>query len=181
MKGRKPKPLQQRLAEGAGHRLGVHVLDDKIGALPRPARGLPGPPRHLTGVAREQWLAWKQDLECMQMDFRADAAILEGACVNYARALAADEILKRTGCQITEEMWDRTRKRKKLGTRLRNHPAVAVSHAAWRNVAAFCAELGLTLASRQRLSIDPNASDGSRDELMELLSAPREKKNDPPN
>jgi P27 family predicted phage terminase small subunit len=117
----------------------------------------------------------------MQMDFRADAAILEGACVNYARALAADEILKRTGCQITEEMWDRTRKRKKLGTRLRNHPAVAVSHAAWRNVAAFCAELGLTLASRQRLSIDPNASDGSRDELMELLSAPREKKNDPPN
>jgi P27 family predicted phage terminase small subunit len=180
MKGRKPKPLQQRLAEGDAKRFGVHKLDEKLAALPKAVRGLPAAPRYLRGVAREQWDRWKSDLEFMEMDFVADATMLAAACVMYQRALEADETIKREGAQITETMFDRTRRRRKLGVRIRNHPAISVSHTAWRNVAAFCAELGLTLASRQRLAIDPEANRGSREELMKLLTMPREKKSEPP-
>jgi P27 family predicted phage terminase small subunit len=116
----------------------------------------------------------------MEMDFRADATMLAAACVMYQRATEADETLRREGAQIREVMFDRTRRRKKLGARLRNHPAISVSHTAWRAVAAFCSELGLTLASRQRIAIDPDVNSGSRDELMRLLTLPREKKSEPP-
>lgn len=116
----------------------------------------------------------------MEMDFAADATMLEAACVMYQRAVEADETIKREGAQLTEQLFDRTRKGKKLGVRIRNHPATSVSNSAWRNVAAFCSELGLTLASRQRLTIDPEASGGSRDRLFELLTMPREKKSEPP-
>ena len=63
MRGRKPKSVQNKIAEGDAKRYGVHKLDEKLAALPKAVRGLPDAPSHLTGLAWQQWAIWKQDLE----------------------------------------------------------------------------------------------------------------------
>jgi P27 family predicted phage terminase small subunit len=176
MKGRKPKPLARAFAEGDTRKVGARKLGERIAALPKAARGLPDPPAHLSAIAAEQWAIWKQDLELMGQDFRADAAVLEGACVNYARAIEQDYIL-RNGCQVEEPLIDRATGQM-LGVRLKNHPAVAVSSTCWRNVQMFCSDLGLTLISRQRLSIDAPAS-SAPSRLSEILNQPRPPKPPP--
>jgi len=171
MKGRKPKPIQRQMVEGDPAKRGVNTLDRKIAALPKAQRGIPDPPRHLQGLAREQWGIWKRDLELMQMDYSADAVMLEGACINYARAIEADETLK-DGCQVEEPITD-SLTGNQIGVKLKNHPAVAVSNTCWRNVHMFCSELGLSLVARQRLSVEAGDTTNESDELMKLLSAPR--------
>jgi P27 family predicted phage terminase small subunit len=172
MRGRKPKALQRSLVEGDTQHIGVKKLDRRIAALPKAARGLPEPPSHVTGLAREQWCIWKRDLELMQQDYSADAVTLEGACVNYARAIEADGTLKH-GAQVEEPIVDRTTG-EKTGVRIKKHPAVAVSNSSWRLVKAFCSDLGLPLASRSQLSIE--SPDTELDDLLELLSRPRKPK-----
>lgn len=174
MKGKKPKPINQRIAEGDLRHVGTGKLEQQRLAQIKAVRGLPDAPQHLNAVAREQWAIWKQDLELMEQDYHADAVMLEGACVNYARALEQDEIL-RHGCQVEEAIIDKATG-VRIGTRLRNHPAVAVSNACWRNVHAFCSDQGLSLVSRQRLAID--APDHSTQDLMKLLGAARTGKDD---
>ena len=169
MRGRKPKPIKRQIAEGDPRDRGKHVLDQRLAKLPKAMRGLPEPPSHLTGLAREQWFIWKRELELMQQDYSADAVILEGACINYARAIEADEILK-DGCEVEEPLFDRTTG-DRIGTRLKNHPAVARSNACWRNVQALCGDLGLSLVLRQRLSIE--TGDTGQEDLLTLLLKPR--------
>jgi len=181
MKGRKPKAVQQQIIEGDPSHRGVHKLDSMRSALPKAQRGLPNPPSHVTGLAREQWMIWKRDLELMQMDYSADAVTLEGACVNYARAIEADEILK-DGCEVEEPLFDKITGNV-IGQRIKNHPAVARSALCWKMVHTFCSELGLTLVSRQRLSIETADAGKHEDELMRLLTGPRAErpKEDPVN
>src|SRR5574337_2001247 len=99
MRGRKPKPITQHIAEGDPSKLGVNKLDERLAKQPKAARGLPICPRHLSGRARAAWNFWKAELEGMKLDCRPDAMMLEGACVNYARAVQADIILTH-GCQV---------------------------------------------------------------------------------
>lgn len=168
MRGRKPKPLQRQFAEGDTRHIGARKLNERLAALPKAMRGLGDPPPHLSELAKQQWAIWREDLEIMQQDFRADAVILEGACVSYARAIEADEILK-DGCEVEEPFVDKVTGA--IGHVLKKHPAVAVSNVSWRRAKAFCAELGLSLISRQRLSIESVTHGGSN--LMELLLKPR--------
>jgi P27 family predicted phage terminase small subunit len=113
----------------------------------------------------------------MQMDYSADAVILEGACVNYARAIEADEELK-DACTWKEPLIDK-RTGDVIGYKLKNHPAMARSSTCWRNVQSFCSELGLSLISRQRLATQAGGTTGA-DELMDLLLGPRPKRDDEP-
>jgi P27 family predicted phage terminase small subunit len=55
--------------------------------------------------------------------------------------------------------------------KIRKHPAVEVSNAAWRQLRAFCSEFGLSPVSRTRLAIDK--ADQKGQDLAELLSKPR--------
>ena len=101
--------------------------------------------------------------------------VLEGACVNYARAVESDEILK-GGCQVEEPVIDKM-SGAVIGVRIKNHPAVAVSNLCWRNVQMFCSDLGLSLISRQRLSMD--STDTSNSSLTEKLLRPRPEEPEP--
>jgi len=170
MRGRKPKPVQRALAEGDTRKVGANKLAARMEALPKGLRGLPDAPAHLGPLEREQWAIWKQDLELMGADYRADAAMLEGACVNYARAVASDATLRREGAQIKEPIQDRVTG-EIIGHRMKNHPATVVSNTCWSQVRSFCSELGLSLVSRQRLSME--APDSSMDDLVKLLGTPR--------
>jgi P27 family predicted phage terminase small subunit len=175
--GRKPKPYQLQIAEGDPSSRGVHKLDEKLAALPNAQRGLPDPPKHLCRLAKKQWAIWKEDLELMDLDFRADAVALEGACSSYAAAIEAESVLRRfRRRECREEVLDKTTG-EVLAIKLRNHPAVARHQTYWKLTQSFLSELGLTIASRQRISTDVQAGAAGDDvDLGELLMRPRESK-----
>jgi P27 family predicted phage terminase small subunit len=171
MRGRKPKPTASQIATGDPRKHGVHKLEEKLKREPQAARGLPDCPRHLKGRARHAWAFWKEELEGMSLDRRPDAMMLEGACVNYARAVDADLIVARDGIIIEELMLVGENHDEPVVMKRKYHPAITVSNAAWRQVRAFCGEFGLSPVSRTRLSIEQK--DKGVEDLMSILSKPR--------
>ena len=172
MRGRKPKPLSQQIAEGDPRKKGKRKLKEELAKEPKAARGLPDCPDHLEGRARDAWQFWREELVAMHLDCRPDAMMLEGACVNYARAVEADLTLAKQGLIYGQPIFDVNGQR--VGTKIKAHPAVAISNAAWVRVRAFCSEFGLSPVSRTRLTLEK--PDTSSEDLMTLLSQPRERK-----
>ncbi len=169
IRGRKPKPTGQHLNNGDPSHLGVRKLKEKLEAEPKATHGLPPCPRHLRGRARAAWGFWADELRDMDLDRRPDAMMLEGACVNYARAVQADLILNDEGLMVEEWALDKETG-KRILLRMKSHPAISVSSNAWRQVRAFCSEFGLSPVSRTRLSIEKK---DQVEDLAALLSKPR--------
>jgi phage terminase small subunit len=96
------KPTLRKIIEGDARQRGKGVLQRKLAAEPRAQVGLPDAPPHLSARARQAWQFWREQLEAMQLDHTPDAIALEGACVNYARAVEADLIVTREGILIDE-------------------------------------------------------------------------------
>ena len=114
-------------------------------------------PKHVVGMARSAWKFLVEELRAMKLD---------------ARAAQADAMIQQ-GCQVEEPIINHTTG-EVIGTKIKNHPAVAVSNSAWRQVRAFCSEFGLSPVSRTRLTLEQ--PDTSMEDLMKLLATPREKK-----
>lgn len=168
MRGRKPKPTSAQISAGDPRKHGKNKLEEKLMNEPDASRGLPACPRHLKGRARAAWGFWVVELVDMKLDRRPDAMMLEGACVAYARAVLADLIVEKEGliCQhITADPQTGDRLEK-----LKAHPAIAVSNAAWTQVRSFCSEFGLSPVSRTRLAVERN---DKAEDLAEILSRPR--------
>lgn len=101
---------------------------------------------------------------------------LEGACVGYQQAVQADLIIEKEGPVCTHYTADPQTGGPLL--KLKAHPAVAISRAAWTQVRAFCSEFGFSPVSRTRLTIEKQ-DDGEAD-LMKLLGGPREQQKTAP-
>mgnify|MGYP000508740079 CR=1 FL=1 len=173
MAGRKPKPAARQIAEGDPRKRGKHKLIDAQNREPDAKRGLPECPKHLKGLARDMWNFWADELAHMNLDRRPDAASLEGACRHYARAVEADAILDRDGLIVEESMIDKE-SGERIVLKVKTHPAVGISSQAWRDAKAFMSEFGLAgPSSRVRLAVD-KPEHKKTENLMELLSAPRE-------
>lgn len=168
MRGRPPKPLTRQIAEGDTRKRGILKLRQQLEREPKAARGLPDCPRHLAGRGRAAWRFWTEELEAMQLDCRPDAMMLEGACVAYGRAVEADLMLA-SGFTVEEPIMDK--EGEVVGVKIKNHPAVAVSNAAWKQLKAFCSEFGLSPVSRTRLAVEKPKS--GEEDLLAVLSAPR--------
>ena len=173
MRGRKPRPTAQQILEGDPRKLGVHRLEEKLKAEVRGARGLPKCPTHLQGRARKAWKFWSEELERMNMDCRPDAQMLEGACVAYEAAVECYEIIQKQGRMVAKRILD-PQTNTLVVAAIRPHPAVSQMNAAWVLLKMFCSEFGLSPVSRTRLAVETPA-DGD-DELLEILSQPRERK-----
>jgi phage terminase small subunit len=106
MRGRKPKPTAQQISEGDPRKLGKNKLREKLASEPNASKGLPGCPEHLNGRARAAWTFWCEELGKMNLDCRPDAQMLEGACVNYSRAVQADLQIEREGITVEESTID---------------------------------------------------------------------------
>lgn len=171
MRGRKPKPTSQQIAAGDPRKKGKRKLQEALESEVQAKRGLPDCPRHLRGRARHCWKFWNEELVAMNLDCRPDAMMLEGACVNYARAVTADLLIEKQGMVMEEPIVDRDTG-DQIGVKMKNHPAIAISNQAWRQVRAFCSEFGLSPVARQRIKIEKDDKAGTED-LAELLSRPR--------
>lgn len=169
MRGRPPQPIQAQIAKGDPSKHGVGKLQERLEAQPIAERGLPKCPCHLSGLARRQYKAWKQDLEAMNLDAKPDGPMLALACVSYARAVEADKRIEADGMLIEEPIMDK--EGEEVGTRLKNHPAITISNQAHKNVKMFCSEFGLSPVSRTRLTIEKK--DDGEAELRNLLTKPR--------
>jgi hypothetical protein len=116
------------------------------------------------------WGFFSDQIKVMKMDRQPDAAMLEGVCVAYQKAVAADILLQKFldgGCCYEEPVLNK--EGEEIGVRIKSHPANAVSEKNWRLVKAFCVEFGFSPASRQRVRGDkPFESWGS--DLKKLLS-----------
>jgi P27 family predicted phage terminase small subunit len=152
------KPTQQKINEGDAHKSGRHALQRKLDAEPHAQHGLPNAPAHLSARARLAWQFWREQLEVMHLDHAADAIALEGACVNYARAVEADLIVTREGIAIDEPVFYQG-KRLRGVKRQRKHPAVTIATGAWLLFRAFAREFGFTPLSRTRLTLAERSQD----------------------
>ncbi len=173
MRGRKPKPASQQISEGDPRKLGVHRLEQKLEAEAKGARGLPDCPAHLKGRARKAWKLWSEELERMNLDCRPDAQMLEGACVAYEAAVECYETIQKQGRLVAKRILD-PQTNTLVVANVKPHPAVAQMNAAWTLLKMFCSEFGLSPVSRTRLSIDKPTD--AEDDLLEILSQPRERK-----
>lgn len=161
------------MAEGDPRKHGVHRLEEKLKSEARGTRGLPRCPAHLKGFARKAWRMWSEELERMNLDCRPDALMLEGACLAYETAIECHMTIQKQGRQLPRHAIDpATHKLVVVG--VRPHPAVAQMNAALMVQRAFCSEFGLTPVSRTRLAVEKPAGDD--DELVAILSQPRERK-----
>lgn len=173
MRGRKPKPVSQQIALGDPRKRGKNKLQEQKDAEIKATPGLPSCPKHLSGKARAAWNFWAKELQLMNLDCMPDAMMLEGACVNYARAVEADFIVNRDGLVLEISTIDEDTGERRI-LRTQANPAVTISNNSWRLVRSFCSEFGLSPVSRQRLTIE--TPEKETDDLMALLSKPRERR-----
>lgn len=178
MRGRKPKPNAQQIAEGDPRKRGVNKLQERLEAEPKAVSGYPPCPEHLTGIARDTWHFLAEQIEIMGLDKRPDAMMLEGACVNYARAVIADQQIAREGITFTESTVDEE-SGEVVPLKARVNPAVTISNQAWQNLRSFGSEFGLSPASRTRLTIEKK--DDAETDLAAALLAPRQPRSLPVN
>jgi P27 family predicted phage terminase small subunit len=122
--------------------------------------------------ARAAWAIWSEELAVMDLDRRADAQMLEGACISYAQAVDADLTISREGQVVRIQSLDP--QTKEPIEKQRPHAAIAISRAAWAQVRAFCSEFGLTPVARTRLAADSSAPKEKQTDLFALLATPRE-------
>jgi Phage terminase, small subunit len=76
----------------------------------------------------------------MELDSAPDDAMLEGACVNYAKAVEADAEILARGVTVEEPIMDS--EGKQVGVKIRRNPADVVSNRAWSLVKSFCSGSG---------------------------------------
>jgi P27 family predicted phage terminase small subunit len=177
MTGRPRKPTGRQISEGDPRKHGVHKLEEKLEAEPKAARGLPNCPSYLKGRARRAWNFWREELQAMDLARRPDAQMLEGACCAYEAAVDCYEIIQKQGRLVAKRILDPA-SNKLVVVNVKPHPAVAQGNAAWALLKSFCSEFGLSPVSRTRLTVEKPTN--SEADLMEILSRPRESKNQAP-
>jgi P27 family predicted phage terminase small subunit len=176
MRGRKPKPAALQIAEGDPRKRGVHQLDSRLEAEPKATRGLPACPNHLKGVARKAWRFWSDELEGMNLDCRPDAMMLEGACVSYQTYVELYELIEQQGKLVAKKERNPQTGQMEV-VDVRPHPGLHIRDRALMQMKAFCSEFGFSPVSRARLFVERREADG--DDLMALLTQPRERKQPP--
>ena len=142
MKGRKRKPTYLKLIQG---NRGKRPLNKKE---PKPPRGIPSPPEHLTKKVMLAWGLIAAKLDKMGVLTIADAWALEQLAENYEEILTLRKTVRRTRFQTVVTATGSKRK---------------VHHPAWQQLAdtekrfrAMMEQFGLTPASRSKVNADPD-------------------------
>lgn len=154
MKGRKPKPTHLKMVTGNPGRR--RLPKDE----PKPKRGKPEAPTHLSPKAAEVWPLVAQWLDQMGVLTLPDAAALEQLCETYADIV-------RARADLNENGWYQSVITKSGDVMERARPAVSVVQDADRRLRAWLTEFGLTPSARVR--VRGNGGEEEVDPLEEYL------------
>lgn len=155
MRGRKPKPIEQKRREGNP---GKRKLPEPLPLVPAKAELLPCP-ADLPADGKRLWEEVVPRLAAIGILNEVDRAALESLCVQWARGVAARRVLARQG-QFA------------LGStgQLVEHPALGIERASAALFLRFCEQYGLTAAARARIAADVTSARGqSKRDLDEIL------------
>ena len=140
MPGHPPKPTHLKLLEGDLGRQPVHVR------TPKPRRGVPRCPGHLSACAKCLWRALGRELDRMGVITMADGVALEMLCDAYAQYRDARDVVAIDGLTYKSTT-------KRGGVIVRARPEVAIAADAWRRTSSMLTAFGLSPASRAKLGV----------------------------
>lgn len=173
MRGRKPKPTHLKLLEGNPGKRAIN------GAEPKPPRGIPTCPAHLTAPAKAEWKRLAQDLHTVGLLTRVDRGALAAYCQSWGRWVEAERKLQETPPLF-----------KTPAGYVQISPWLTIANKERELMARYMAELGLTPSSRSRLAVqmvpgpkpweygnevtnEPSAADLLRDRLTQIAERQR--------
>jgi P27 family predicted phage terminase small subunit len=157
--GRKPKPTHLKLIEGNAGKRPINRKE------PKPKRSRPPAPSHLDPATRKLWDAVVKELDDIAILTSVDIFAVEVLCealadhrsavatiARNARAYAASKKSKQEPAYSIDGRYYRTTNQ--AGSDMwRQHPALALKSDADKRIRGWCAEFGLTPASRTRLTV----------------------------
>jgi P27 family predicted phage terminase small subunit len=111
---------------------------------PTPEVAIPPRPAYLDAGARKEWDRVAAELYHAGVLTRLDMAVLAGYCQNFSRLQEAERGLAEDGLIV----------RSPNGYPIQN-PYLSIVHEAQRQMRAFAVELGITPASRSRVTVTP--------------------------
>lgn len=160
MAGRKKKPTHMALVQGNPGKRPINKLE------PKPERGIPTCPAHLSKRAKITFRKLGKALHAMGVLTKADGLALELLVTAHdeyrdARDIIHDAAAEKIFEGQTVEMKDGLiyKSFTQNGVILRAHPANALATNAWRRTASMLAEFGLTPASRSKVSMVGDAAE----------------------
>lgn len=154
MAGRKPTPTHIKLVKGNPGRRPMNTRE------PRPKKGAPRMPAHLSARAKAAWKSIGPELERMGVLTLADGKALELLCDAYAEYRAARDTVERDG--LTYESVS------EHGSMWRARPEVAIASDAWRRIASMLREFGLTPSSRTKVAAAAEGNETPSNPFAEL-------------
>jgi phage terminase small subunit len=154
MKGRKPAPISRQISAGDPRKRGVKKLAEADAKQLKTSRGFPKCPPNLKGEARQQWELLTDGLTEAGLDRMIHSGMVQAACINFARAMEAENALTKDP----------------LNPRLD-----AMARGRWAHVKSLYCELYATPASMAR-GVSEKRNDAGDADLMAILSAPREER-----
>jgi P27 family predicted phage terminase small subunit len=151
MKGRKPKPTHLKLIQGNPGRRPLNKAE------PQPARGaMPLPPAELGPDAKITWAQVAPELWRSGVLTSIDHTVLRFFAISVGRAIEAERIIAEMGRdELTRGLMIKT-----AGGNAIQNPMLAIANRAMADAVKYGAELGLSPASRSRISaVEPSAPD----------------------
>lgn len=152
MRGRKPKPTALKILEGNPGKRAIN------GAEPRPPPDLPSCPAHLSAPAKTEWRRLAGVLHRLGLLSAPDRAALAAYCQAWGRWVEAETWLQETPVML----------RTPSGY-VQPSPWLAVANKNLELMQKYMAELGMTSASRSRVTVQdrlrPNPWEVDDDDL----------------
>ncbi len=136
MRGRKPTPTALRRASGNPGKRGYNHAEPVV------PEGLPDCPDHLSAAAQQEWLRIAGTLHEIGVLTTVDRAVLAAYCQAYGRWVEAEERMKETPTML-----------KTPSGYVQQSPWLSVANKQLELMGRFMSELGITPASRSRVSV----------------------------
>jgi P27 family predicted phage terminase small subunit len=162
MSGRKPKPVEQRRAEGNPRK---HAIPSPVMVGGRPKAEDLVPPEHLHDDAKEFWRSIVKQLIDIGIADRVDVPVLEQLATQYHRIRAAQRAIAIQGHFTTGSMGQP-----------KEHPAVKMEREATRLFLQLAEHYALTPIARTRLGLADVHRRTLEHELEENLLKPNFRK-----
>lgn len=143
-RGPPPKPTKMKIAAGNPGRRPLNPHE------PEPTPGPPRMPAWLSSRAKAEWKRIVPELDRLGLLTVVDMAALAAYCQAVAELEQATRTLDKEGRVCTWPIVDK--EGKKVGDRLKAHPAVAMQRDASQRIKQYLGEFGMSPSSRTRVS-----------------------------